>query len=81
MSPEQILAMLVELQRAVRFATDDREHTKNRLGIGGATWADYTARIDEVDDAVNERERWLNAALAHDREWAHMRDDCPICQA
>jgi hypothetical protein len=77
---EELLAMIVERQAHVIVARRERAHTERRLGQAGATWADLTARIQEVEDTVNERDRWLNAAVWHEKQWAHIFDDCPICQ-
>lgn len=81
MGVDQRFGAVVRAHLAVDLAQRERAHTEKRFAIGGATWADLTARIDDVTAAVNERDALLDAVVAHDQEWAHIFDDCPICQA
>jgi hypothetical protein len=72
-----LLVAVTDAQLRVVTATRER----HRIARSGAPWDAVRAARKEESQAVNERDRLLDAVLMHQREWAHDATTCVLCQA
>lgn len=72
---DEMLAAVVAAQIAVRQATFERRRASGQ----GAPWETTRDLRRAESQAVNERERLLEAVAAHWSMWCHDTTDCPLC--
>lgn len=82
LSPAEQLTIIAELQAEVRVATFERQRAadRRRQNAASTSWETVAQRRREESFAIATRDRWLNAITAHQKEWAHLATDCPLCR-
>lgn len=80
-----IVRALADNWALLRVAHQDLQHCLFRHGTAkpediADAWQAVTFATDAILDLKKDTDRLLAALTAHELEWAHMMDDCPICK-